>query len=337
MTHMILTGSFNIPPGRTLFSRLPLFFVFLVFLGAAVCTPAFAGMAVMTDSQLSQVEGGDLVQVDISNDYYGANNVTVIRFSSDVYVENYGELGSMRMGNYSRNATELGNLAQIYSSGNMIRNDVARNGTKPNFAVNNYQANFGLDTGPSYTRWDINWENVQMGVSEATPLQVYGVIIRAEFSNFGTPQQELRRLITGSNKLFGYSAARPLVTSGWLNSEMADLHPDASAITGNALFQLQRDCMMDQYWQLSSFNFNPNNANSSGSFREFYFNTDLNSVSPGDRTGNFVNQNHGFFISLDLTDRRFSGWNILGGVNEYQGWPNFEVGSNTTVAPIIPW
>ncbi len=297
---------------------------------------ALAGMAVMTDSQLADIKGGDLVRIDISNAgayYGGTNNVTVVRFSSDIYAENYGEFGDMKMGNYTRTNTDLGLMADMYTSGNIIRYDYDRttaNGHPGHDdvvkAMNNYARNFGLSTGPNYTQWDINWEKVRMGGNAQNPLQIYGIVLRAEFSNFGTPNQELRRLVVGSNKLFGYAAARPLVTSGWLSSEMVELSPAVLDVSGNMIFQLQRDCMMDQYWQISSFNFNPNNPADNGSFRDYFFNTALNSVDAGngDFEGTFVNQDHGFFISLDLTDRRFSGWNIIAGANEYNYWPNFE-------------
>ncbi|WP_041280555.1 hypothetical protein [Desulfosudis oleivorans] len=321
-----------------------------------LCTsPAlFAGMAVMTDSQLSKVEGGDIVKIDISDPgefYGGANNITIVRFSSDIYVENYGELGVMKMGNYVRTNAELGNLAGLGSEAPIIRystdygTDLDRSPGKVRTnsghpapgqtteapyvgAVGTYINNFGLSTGPDWTEWDVNWEKVRMGGEPDNPLQVYGVIMRAEFSDFGTTNQELRRLVVGSNKLFGYSGARPLVTSGWLNSSMADLNRSIAALgdAGNAVFQLQRDCMMDQYWRISSLNFNPNDVGDHGSFRDFFFNTDLNTVNAGngDFAGTFRMQNHGFFVSMDLTDRRYSGWNLIGGVNEYQYWPNFE-------------
>lgn len=321
-----------------------------------LCTNSslFAGMAVMTDSQLSKVEGGDIVKIDISDPgefYGGANNITIVRFSSDIYVEAYGELGVMKMGNYVRINAELGNLAGLGSEAPIIRystdygTDLDRSPGKvrtnsshpapgdannPPYvgAVGTYINNFGLSTGPDWTEWDVNWEKLRMGGEADNPLQVYGVIMRAEFSDFGTTNQELRRLVVGSNKLFGYAGARPLVTSGWLNSSMAELDRSIAALgdAGNAVFQLQRDCMMDQYWQISSLNFNPNDVSDEGSFRDFFFNTDLNTVNAGngDFAGTFRMQNHGFFVSLDLTDRRYSGWNLLGGVNEYQYWPNFE-------------
>lgn len=321
---------------------------FCLFLVLGFGTAGFAGMAVMTDNQLSKVEGGDILKIDISDpgDFYGGtNNITIIRFSSDIYVENYGELGTMKMGNYTRTAAELGNMAGLWSAAPIIRYDASEGfdrtttGAPGQMTTNpyvgaaggNYDANFGTATGEDYTEWDLNWEKVRMGGDADNPLQIYGIVMRAEFSDFGTENQELRRLVVGSNKLFGYSGARPMVTSGWLNSAMADLDPTVVGIAGNAVFQLQRDCMMDQYWRISSFNFNPNNVGDQGSFRDFFFNTDLSTVNAGngDFAGTFVNQNHGFFVSLDLTSARFSGWNIVGGVNEYRFWPNFEdVGTN---------
>ncbi|MFZ5563896.1 MAG: hypothetical protein ACOZBW_07565 [Thermodesulfobacteriota bacterium] len=340
------------------------------FLWTAVClclvlgsgASGFAGMAVMTDNQLSRVEGGDIVKIDISNPgqfyetpiyntgngavigYTNTNNITVIRFSSDIYVENYGELGVMKMGNYVRTNAELGNLAGLRSTappitydGTAGKNRLNASDLRPGDMTGNpyvgvsdtvgaYPNGFGTTYGPAWTQWDINWEKVRMGGDAANPLQIYGIVIRAEFSNFGTASQELRRLVVGSNKLFGYSGARPLVTSGWLNSAMADLDPAVQGIAGNAVFQLQRDCMMDQYWRISSYHFNPNDPTDAGSFRDFFFNTDLTTVNAGngDFAGTFSMQNHGFFISMDLTDRRYSGWNLIGGVNEYQFWPNFE-------------
>lgn len=339
-------------------------------IGPAIClclvlctgTALFAGMAVMTDNQLSQVEGGDIVKIDISNPgqiyetpiyntngdvtgYTNDHNITVIRFSSDIYVENYGELGVMKMGNYTRTNAELGVMAGLKSTAPPITYTTSAGKDRlnasdprpgdagagwPNIGVSDtvaaYPNAFGTNLGPGWTQWDVNWEKVRMGGNAANPLQIYGVIMRAEFSDFGTANQELRRLVVGSNKLFGYSGARPLVTSGWLNSAMVDLNPAVQGIAGNAIFQLQRDCMMDQYWRISSYHFNPNDVGDAGSFRDFFFNTDLTTVNSGngDFAGTFSMQNHGFFVSLDLTDRRYSGWNLLGGVNEYQHWPNFE-------------
>ena len=87
---------------------------------------------------------------------------------------------------------------------------------------------------------------------------------------------------------------------------------------------------MDQYWSLSSFTFDPNNSGSQGSFRQFWFNTNItqiatsNATLPDNWVGNYVDRNHGFFLLVDMTDRRFSGWNIIAGVNEYQDWPPLE-------------
>ena len=40
--------------------------------------------------------------------------------------------------------------------------------------------------------------------------------------------------------------------------------------------------------------------------------------------GNYDDKNQGFFLLIDVTDRRFSGWNVIAGVNEYRNWPPLE-------------
>lgn len=337
-----------------------------------LATDLFAGMDVMTDNQLQDVQGGEILNIDISDPgYYNSSaDVTVVRFSSDIYIENYGEFSELRLGNYERAEGELGPMLAADSDyvlaytqdrdwpkhGNQgsygtfggstawpfgqhvnLRAVVGRELDDCTFCgspqwdyVTSAYRNFGSSDGPAYSQWDINWEGLQMGLSEDNPMRLYGIVLRAEFSDFGGPGQELRRLIIGSNKLYGYGkASRPMVTSAWLNSQLTNIPDDVVNTLGadniDAIFQMQRDMFLDQYWQISSFHLNPEEGTG---FRQFIFNTNQNSVNLAydsfDADGQFVDQNHGFFLSLDLTDERFSGWNILAGVNEYSGWPQFE-------------
>ena len=355
--------------------------------------PALAGLDVMTNHELGELEGGRLIELAVSNgDYYGANDatvpgvdteVTVVRFASDIYLENYGEIGALKLGDYPRSVSELGDMASMDSNYTMVYGPQNRTSPSGNNAhiTGTYSgtanpgagsldadepydnnpnredrihdrygsgtqaettigfasylhsaaphANFGADPAHPETYWDINWEKMRVGVSEEYPLRIYGLVLRAEFDNWGTSNQQLRRLIIGSNNLYGYSSARPLVTSGWLNAEMSRLNNAALPVTKQVCFQLQRDPLMDQYWQLSSFNFNPDDPSASGSFRQFWFNTNMYdvTVNPSNDTnlvGRYQNKDHGFFLMIDLTDKRFGGWNIIGGVNEYRDWPPLE-------------
>ena len=341
-----------------------------------------AGLDVMTNHELSEQEGGHLIEMAIADDFYATDpDITVVRFSSDIYLESYGEIGALKLGNYPRTVSELGDMVSMDSNYTMVygpqdrsnpingstdRTYVGTGGDTPyepphaNSTSNRidriHDRYGGTDSGgvrigqqvylrssapPQYfgsdqctthpeTQWDINWENLQMGVSADYPMRIYGLILRAEFSGWGTSNQMLRRFVIGSNKLYGYSSARPLVTSGWLCSEMTKLEPRAYALTNQVAFQLQRDPLMDQYWALSSFSFNPDNR-SAGSFRQFWFNTDMSQVLSGNPNndvsnyvGSFNDRDHGFFLMVDVTDRRFSGWNLIGGVNEYRNWPPLE-------------
>lgn len=329
--------------------------LFIAMLLLAALTPnLFAGMDVMTDKQLEDVKGGELLSIDVSDPgYYNTSeNVTVVRFSSDIYVENYGEFSEMRLGNYDRTVNELGPMMAV-DSDNVLDYDQTRAnpmdgtdfGGKVNLRANldGYE-NFGAPAGPDYAEWDINWEGLQTGISDDMPLRLYGVVLRAEFTDFGSSSQELRRLIIGSNKLYGYATARPMVTSGWLNSQLVRLPDDSQGqpLVGtmgpdqvDRIFQLQRDMFLDQYWQISSFDLNPNEGKG---FREYIFNTNMAEVNLLDadlsnNVGSFVDQNHGFFLMLDLTNERFSGWNIIAGVNEYMGWPELESDSATKNSP----
>ncbi|MDY6905805.1 MAG: hypothetical protein SWH61_14100 [Thermodesulfobacteriota bacterium] len=336
-------------PATGLQQRLSHVIVWTSMVGIAFCslmaTNLYAGMDVMTDKQLQDVQGGEVLSIDISDPgYYGTNeNVTVVRFSSDIYIENYGEFSELRLGNYERDAGELGPMLAADSSNILAYTQSRTNpqdgtgyfGKKVNLHADlssGFYRNFGASNGAEYTQWDVNWEGLQMGYDEDHPVRLYGIVLRAEYSNFGQGDQELRRLIIGSNKLYGYGKVnRPLVTSAWLNSQLTNLPDDVVTTMGaddvDRIFQMQRDMFLDQYWQISSFHLNP--ANGSG-FRQFVFNTNQNSVELDDSGfnfdgyGDFVDQNHGFFIMVDLTDEQFSGWNLIAGVNEYMGWPELE-------------
>ena len=337
-------------------------------------------MDVMTNQELSEAGGGTMVEMSImDSDYYDTSkdfvdeDVTVVRLASDIYIENYGELGALKMGDYDRSVAELGDMASMDSdytivygpqnrnsptSGSLERTYGAVSGDNPYMTNTNREDRIhdrygggGTDnitigesvtlhakpppdycgsksaTGHPETQWDINWEAMQVGLDEEHPMRMYGIVLRAEFSGWDTSQQQLRRFVLGSNNLYGYSKARPLSTSGWLSSELAKVNDETLAETNQLIFQLQRDPFMDQYWQLSSFHLNPNDPNSEGSFRQFWFNTCMDQITTdtgGIQYGDYKNKDHGFFLAVDVTDRRFSGWNLIGGVNEYNNWPNFE-------------
>ncbi len=371
-----------------------LFLAFALILG--LTSPGLAGMDVMTNQELSQAEGGTLVELGIyDDDYYNsgsrlnsadstAADVTVVRLASDIYIENYGEFGSLKMGNYPRSLDELGDMASMDSNFTMVYGPQNRANPRGNTTISgDYQGTggddpyrvidgntdrldrihdrysglgseqitigdhallsseapadgFGSDqatTAPE-SQWDINWEAMQVGLDEDHPMRVYGVVLRAEFSGWGTDQQQLRRFVVGSNNVYGYAQGRPLSTSGWLASDMARYSAALLENIKPVMFQLQRDPVMDQHWSLSSFSMDPDNPGDDGSFRQFWFNTDMTQVTtnpdpnttnyPQDMYGDYVDKNHGFFFAVDVTDRRFSGWNIIGGANEYQDWPNFE-------------
>ncbi len=349
--------------------------------------PVSAGLNAMTNHELGELEGGHLLEMAISqDDFYDSVNtgmgesVTVVRFSSDIYLENYGEIGALKMGNYPRTVSELGDMASMDSDYTMVYGPQNRSNTRGNQEISatyggsagdnpyestnsnredrihdrysssartgnritlgqyvnlsatrpwNYFGSTQCSDHPE-TQWDINWENLKMGFSEEYPMRIYGLVLRAEFSNWGESDQLLRRFALGSNCLYGYSSVRPLVSSGWMNAEMSKLSPEATDLTNMVCFQLQRDPILDQFWSLSSFQFNPDTS-SQGSFRQFWFNTNMNQIqSGGDGTsinnivGNFQDKNHGFFLMVDITDRRFSGWNVIAGVNEYRNWPPLE-------------
>jgi len=352
----------------------------MLLLLVLVPLPGRGGMDVMTNQEMGILEGGKVVELSISEDdfYNSTTDVTVVRFASDIYMENYGEIGAIKMGDYPRSWVELGDMASMDSNLTMVfgpQNRQNPNGggvevetgfTGTGAGDDPYMSNtnrtdrihdryagggssrvslgqaaylhsvapydyFGSSLCSNYpeTQWDINWEALQVGVSENFPLRMYGLVLRAEFDNWGTSRQQLRRFVIGSNTLYGYSQARPLICSGWLNSEMARLNDEVYAVGINeACFQVQRDPIMDAYWSLSSFAFNPDSAGADGSFRQFWFNTEMSdiTISAGDtnRVANFVDKNHGFFLMIDMTDRRFSGWNLIGGVNEYRDWPPLE-------------
>ncbi len=130
-------------PAATLPSLVAAFFLLLlpaIFLVMAM--PAAAGMDVMTNQQLSEAQAGTMAELGIYEDFYRKNfdydatephdpdftaddswtpeNVTVVRLSSDIYIENYGELGALKMGDYDRTVEELGELASMDSNYTMV-------------------------------------------------------------------------------------------------------------------------------------------------------------------------------------------------------------------------
>ncbi|MEW6078467.1 MAG: hypothetical protein AB1724_11690 [Thermodesulfobacteriota bacterium] len=353
----------------------------LLLLAIAVPLPVMAGMDVMTNHEMGKLEGGKMCELAISDpNYYSSTTpVTVVRFASDIYLEAYGEVGALKMGDYPRSVAELGDMASMDSNYTMVygpqdRANPRGGGSQINASYrgtggdNPYMTNTNrtdrihdrymgtgsstLDLGTSAflqsstppwdnfgsylctrypeVQWDINYEAMRTGVSAEYPLRIYGLVLRAEFDHWGTSLQQLRRFVIGSNNLYGYAQARPLVTSGWLNAEMGRFNNAVMPLVRQTCFQLQRDPLMDQYWSLSSFYFNPDNANAHGSFRQFWFNTCMNDVTigtanlPANWVGRYQDKNHGFFLMIDMTDKRFSGWNFIAGVNEYRDWPPLE-------------
>ncbi len=300
------------------------------------------GMDVMTNAELSEVEGGD-IQVDISQPGYyggGTSGTTVVRFAADIYTEVYAHVGALRLGHYNRTSGEMGRMAVLHSS-EIARFENIR--TAPRTYWSNYNTringftfpdNFGLPSGPEWTQWDISFEHLQVGDYDA-PARMYGLIFRTEFANWGTQSQELERIILGTNQMYGYAGMRPLVTSGYITFNLAHLTAGMGTLIATPrFFQLTRDPMADLHWSLSSIHANPISSNQNEpSTRELWFNCEMNHDSINKihadngpyAAGKFDDHldDHGAFLSLDFTNNQFRGWNLIAGVNEYEEWVNF--------------
>lgn len=329
--------------------------VFILFVAVVACLTTgggrvcLAGMDVMTNAELSDVQGGD-VRIDISNPgYYGTGDgTTVVRFAADIYTEVYAQIGAIRLGHYDRYATgsDMGPMGVLHST-DIVQFINPRSSPRTDWGqthiVNDtVPANFGLPTGPEWSQWDVVMENVQMGTATA-PVRMYGLVLRAEFSNWGTQNQELDRIVLGTNQIYGYTGLRGLVTSGYISFNLAHLtQAFGELIATPRMFQLTRDPLTDYHWRMSSLHADPIGDNTAPGTRELWFNTQMNSASINkismngpygagyfDRTI----EDHGAFLSLDFTTGQFRGWNLLAGVNEYEEWVNF--GAARTSSGII--
>lgn len=328
------------PAGTGVFVLFVATFLCLAAGGSGVC---LAGMDVMTNAELSDVQGGD-IRIDISQEgYYGSGDgTTVVRFAADIYTEVYAQIGAIRLGHYERYATtgDMGDMGILHSQ-DIVKFENSRSrplmdwGGYDSHIIHNYSVpvNFGLSTGPEWTQWDVVMENVQLGTS-TSPYRMYGLILRAEFSNWGTENQELDRLIVGTNQAYGYTGLRGLVTSGYISFNLAHLTSDfGNLIATPRIFQLTRDPLTDYHWQMSSLSADPTSASTAPGTRELWFNTQMNISSINKISGTYgpygrgtfdtTIEDHGAFLALDFTENQFRGWNLLAGVNEYEEWPNF--------------
>lgn len=325
-----------------------LVFVFNVMPGAR--TVCLAGMDVMTNAELSDVQGGD-VRIDISNPgYYGdGDNTTVVRFAADIYTEVYAQIGAIRLGHYDRD--DLTNMGVLHSE-DIIRFDNPRTGgvgssDTPgpttswgsygplyNRSLDTMPYGFGTTDGPEWSQWDVNLENITLG-SASHPFRLYGLIFRAEFSNWGEQNQQLDRIILGSNQVYGHAGLRGLVTSGYISFNLAHLTQGmGTLIKTPRFFQLTRDPMVDYHWQMSSLSADPETGDQDvPGTRELWFNTNISHDSINKLSTNYGPytraafdtsiEDHGAFLALDFTEGQFRGWNLLAGVNEYEEWPKF--------------
>ncbi len=319
----------------------------LILISGRLC---WGGMDVMTNAELADIQGGD-IQIDISNPgYYGAgDDTTVVRFAADIYTEVYAHVGTLRLGHYDRSSAEMGDMAVLHSS-EIARFANVRSSPQTSWSWNTRirnttpATNFGMSTGPAWTQWDVSFEHLQLG-SASHPFRMYGLVFRTEFSNWGDEEQELDRIVIGTNQAYGYASMRPLVTSGYLSFNLAHLTSGMGQLIATArMFQLTRDPMADMHWSMSSIHADPTTSDQDiPSTRELWFNTEMNddvsvnkiSSSTGPYAGGrFDTQmdDHGAFLSLDFTAKQFRGWNLLAGINEYEEWLNF---GQTKVSPII--
>ena len=142
--------------------------IFSIVLVTARTCPA--GMNVMTNTELSDIQGGD-VRIDISEEgYYGHGETTVVRFAADIYIETYAQIGALKLGHYSRSNAELGNMATLHSvdTARYIQDRVnPTSGPWGETAVVGAAppANFGNNNGPEWTQWDVYFEHMQLGTS----------------------------------------------------------------------------------------------------------------------------------------------------------------------------
>lgn len=217
------------------------FFVIVAFIVTFTIENSFATIALMTDDDLSCVDG-QLSEIRLIN--HNQVNDTV-RIFLDIHQEAYGKIDSFKAGYYYRDTSELTNTPiQIGISGfeGFYHGvDNVNNGANFQFlrvlsdfntmapqngATLEPWGNGGYDekdkentTTPNCNHfdWDLWIDNLQLGESPDKPQIVNGLIVRLEFDKSitgGGASPNLERLVVGSNGIEGNMYINPQRLTG---------------------------------------------------------------------------------------------------------------------------
>ncbi|MCF8026458.1 MAG: hypothetical protein K9K82_13350 [Desulfobacteraceae bacterium] len=72
-------------------------------------------------------------------------------------------------------------------------------------------------SGTTVYNWDVNWTDVTIGQSMATPLVTDGLIFRTEFDDINASNKQLKRIIIGTNNMDGQISGTFTTTTGAVN------------------------------------------------------------------------------------------------------------------------
>lgn len=196
----------------------------MMILFLSLCDKSYAGIAVMNDKDLSEVDG-QFSEITLES-FYTANDT--IRIFMDLHIALYGTIDSVKAGYYYRCAADMQtSMAQAGLSGFEGFYDVSayNNGANFNFAKITSDFNTMAPQGPATFRpwgnggfnannpngtltantskydWDIWIDNIKFGESPDKPNYINGLITRVEFDGDLTDKtpDHLKRMIIGTN------------------------------------------------------------------------------------------------------------------------------------------
>ena len=149
------------------------------------------GLTMMEDDELEEVTGQAFSNLTVSQN--GSRYIVQANLNLDIDL--YAHIEKFKMGKWSNGYTK---------------------GAKLIWPLN-YQFNEGSWLSP----WDINWENLQMGESIASPMKLKGMVIRADFEQT-TSGKVLNRFILGSDNVSGRVYCQSMKSfTGNMNTSLA--------------------------------------------------------------------------------------------------------------------
>ena len=166
------------------------------------CAPVVAELSQMKDCELEQVTGVGFVDFSRGPAYKIGGGikegVEAYRLELDVYVEVFGRIHEWKMGNYQRDDLEA------YPTFGIL---------DPVQYLKWYLAPEGRSDG-----WDLDWRDVQLGVSPSEPFKMDGLIFQAEYSYGAGGVKQLESVIIGTNHANGQFWGNCVSTTGYLTA-----------------------------------------------------------------------------------------------------------------------